>query len=383
MPYSYGLLGAYPPARSGAASFAAGLLHELTRSGTGTRGGVVRVGDAGAGATTTDIVEHMDAAQPDGPTAAARALNRFDVALVQYGTGIYGGRDGDRLLDVLDALRVPAVLVLYNVPHSPTPGQRRVLEQAVDSAGAVVVLAEAARARLLAEYVVDVAKLVVIPPGAPDLRPAVGPREGGPLILTWGLLGPGKGIEWAIGGLQRIKDLRPAPRYLVVGETHPQVRRGQGEAYRLGLLSRARSMRVSELVRFHPGHLAGVKLNRLIRQADVVLLPDDSNESVTSSVLVEAVAAGKPVVAAAFPHAVELLADGVGLVVPQGNSAAIGEALYRVLTEPELAEGMAERAARIAPALLWPAVADRYRAVVDGLLSGGDAVPVSDAVTAA
>jgi glycosyltransferase involved in cell wall biosynthesis len=381
MPYTYGLLGAYPPARSGAASFAAGLLHELTRPGTGTRAGVVRVGDAGGAVGTSGVVEDLDVAQSGGPTAAARALNRFDVALVQYGTGMYGGRDGDWLLDVLDGLRVPTVLVLYNVPRGPTPDQRRVVEQAVGSAGAVVVLAEAARDRLLAEYVVDVAKLVVIPPGAPDRGPAVGPHEGGPLILTWGLLGPGKGIEWAIGGLQYIKDL--GPRYLIVGETHPQVRRGQGEAYRLGLLNRARSMRVGELVRFHPGHLPGVKLNRLIRQADIVLLPDDSNESVTSSVLVEAVAAGKPVVAAAFPHAVELLADGVGLVVPQGNSAAIGDALYRVLTEPGLAEGMAERAARVAPALLWPAVADRYRAVVDGLLSGGGAVPVPDVVTAA
>jgi glycosyltransferase involved in cell wall biosynthesis len=246
----------------------------------------------------------------------------------------------------------------------------------------VVVLAKVARDRLLAEYAVDPAKLVVIPPGAPDRGYAVGGSEGGPVILTWGLLGPGKGIEWAIGGLQRIKDLRPTPRYLIAGETHPQVRRGQGEAYRLGLLSRARALRVAELVRFQPGHLAAGELNRLIRRADVVLLPDDSNESVTSGVLVEAVAAGKPVIAAAFPHAVELLADGVGLVVPQGNSAAIGEALHRVLTEPELAEGMAERARRIAPELMWPAIADRYRAVVDDLLSGRRAA-APDAVSAA
>ena len=126
---------------------------------------------------------------------------------------MYGEPDGTRLLDVLDALRVPAVLVLHNVPRTPTPRQRWVLEQAICAAAAVVVLAEAARRRLLAGYAVDAAKLVVIPPGAPDRIRSAGPPEGDvPMILTWGLLGPGKGIEWAIGGLQRLKELRPAPR---------------------------------------------------------------------------------------------------------------------------------------------------------------------------
>jgi polysaccharide biosynthesis protein PslF len=376
MPYSYGLLCAYPPTHSGAASFAAGLLSGLTRPGSGTRAGVVRVVDAGGEATGPEVFEHLDAGRPDGPTTAARALNRFDVALVQYGDGMYGGPDGTRLLDVMGALRVPAVLVLHNVPRVPTPQQRWVLEQALGAAGAVVVPAAVARDRLLAGYAVDAAKLVVIPPGAPGRGAAVGRREGGaPMILTWGLLGPGKGIEWAIGGLQRIKELRPAPRYVIVGETHPQVRRGQGQAYRLGLVSRARALRVAELVRFQPGYLATGELDRLIRRADVILLPDDSNESVTSGVLVEAVAAGKPVVAAAFPHAVELLANGVGLVVPRGDSAAIGEALHQVLSEPALADRMAERAASIAPSLLWSAVADRYRKVVDGLLDGRTATP--------
>jgi polysaccharide biosynthesis protein PslF len=374
MPYSYGLLCAYPPTHSGAASFAAGLLRGLTRPGAGTTAGVVRVVDVRGESTGPEVVEHLDARRPDGPAAAARALNRFDVALVQYGDGMYGGPDGTRLLDVLDALRVPAVLVLHNVPQTPTPQQRWVLEQALCAAAVVVVLVEAARRRLLTGYAVDAAKLVVIPRGAPDRIRTVGPREGGlPMILTWGLLGPGKGIEWAIGGLQRIKEMRPAPRYVIAGETHPQVRRGQGEAYRLGLLNRARALRVAELVRFRPNYLPAGELDRLIQRADVILLPDDSGEAATSGVLVEAVAAGKPVVAAAFPHAIELLANGVGLVVPRGDSVAIGEALHRVLTGPDLADQLAERAARIAPSLLWPAVAGRYRTVIDGLLDGRSA----------
>jgi polysaccharide biosynthesis protein PslF len=377
MSYSYGLLCAYPPTHSGAASFAAGLLQGLTRPHTGTRAGVVRVAGAGGEATSPEVVEHLDAIRPDAPAIAARALSRFDVALVQYGDGMYGGPDSTQLLDLLGALRVPAVLVLHNVPGTPTPRQRWMLEQALCAAVAVVVLAEAARRRLLTLYAVDTAKLVVIPSGAPDRVRTLGRREGGaPMILTWGLLGPGKGIEWAIGGLQRIKQLHPAPRYVIAGETHPQVRRGQGEAYRLALLNRARALRVNEMVRFRPNYLAVEELDRLIQRADVILLPDDSSEAITSGVLVEAVAAGKPVVAAAFPHAVELLANGVGLVVPPGNSAAIGETLRRVLTGPELADSLAESAASIAPSLLWPAIAGRYRAMIDGLLDGRTAAIV-------
>lgn len=379
MPYSYGLLCAYPPTRSGTASFAAGLLRALAAPGSGTRAGVVRVSDAGGAVTSPEVVENLDTGRPDGPAVAARALNRFDVALIQCGDGIYGGPDSTWLLEVLGALRVPAVLVLHNVPGISTPRQRWVLEQALDAAASAVVLTEAGRHRLLTGYPVDAAKLVVIPPGARDRLHTIG-RQGSsaPMILTWGLLGPGKGIEWAIGGLQRVKELRPAPRYLIAGETHPQVRRRQGEAYRLGLLNRARALRVAEMVRFRTNYLPTEELDRLIQRADVVLLPDDSGEPVASGVLVEAVAAGKTVVAAAFPHAVELLADGVGLVVPRGNSAAIGEALHRVLTGPDLAEQLAERAAGVAPSLLWPAVADRYRAVVDGLLDGrAAAVPAA------
>jgi glycosyltransferase involved in cell wall biosynthesis len=368
LPYSCGLLSAYPPTRSGLASFTAGLLHSLIQPGSDDRGGVVRVVDTDGLLEVPDVVAQLCTASADGPRAAAEALNQFDVALVQHDDGVFGGPDGDQILAVLDALRVPVVLVLHSVPVRPTPQQRQVLEQAISAADVVVTLTEAARRGLSVGYVVDLSKIVVIPPGAPDRGRWVGPSDGPPVILTWGLLGPGKGIEWAIGGLRHVKDLRPAPRYIIAGETHPWVRRRQGEAYRLGLVNRARALRVAEMVRFQPGYLDAAALNRLVHRADVVLLPNDSNDSAASSVLVEAIAAGKPVLAAAFPHAVELLGAGAGLLVAQGNSAAIGEGLHRVLTEPGLADGLAEQAAELAPTLLWSAIADRYRAVIHTLL---------------
>ena len=187
------------------------------------------------------------------------------------------------------------------------------------------------------------------------------------MVLTWGLLGPGKGIEWAIAAMVGLRDLRP--RYLIMGRTHPKVAQRDGEAYRDGLVHRARAAGVHDLVELDDRYLDSGELAALVQRADVVLLPYDSREQVTSGVLIEAVAAGRPVVSTAFPHAIELLADGTGVVVPQRDTAAMEAALRRVLSTPGVAAGMAAQAARKSPDLLWSAVADRYRAMAHGLVA--------------
>ena len=189
-----------------------------------------------------------------------------------------------------------------------------------------------------------------------------------PVILTWGLLGEGKGIEWAIDAMAQIKDLRPAAQYRVVGQTHPRVLERNGEAYRTSLVERARDLGVSNSVHFDARYLGRTELHRLVRQADVVLLPYDSREQVTSGVLIEAVAAGKPVISTAFPHAQELLASGAGILVERQDPTAIANALRRVFSEPGLAERMGAEASRIAPELLWPAVGRQYREIAQDLL---------------
>lgn len=224
--------------------------------------------------------------------------------------------------------------------------------------------------RLLAGYQVDGRKIVVIPHGAwaggrPDRAPN---RSGRRVVLTWGLLGPGKGVEWGIEALPGLRVLDPAPLYVVAGQTHPRVLARDGERYRDSLRGRAAELGVADMLRFEPGYLGVDRLRRLVQEADVVLLPYDSHEQVTSGVLIEAVASFTPVVSTAFPHARELLADGVGLLVTHADPEAIGAALHRVLTEPAHAAAMVANAVRIARALQWPAVADRYREVADALL---------------
>jgi len=379
VPASYGFLSTFPPTECGLATFTAALLAELRDGPAPSAVGVVRIVENVSCRQPPEVVHHLVASSPGGESEAAEVLSGFDVVIVQHEYGIYGGPDGDQVLAILDQLTVPVIVVLHTVLVDPTAHQREVLERVLAAADAVVVMTPTARRRLLTGYPVDPQRVALIPHGAPDNRvpPAARHRSTAaamrPTILTWGLLGPGKGIEWGIDALAELVDLDPAPRYLVVGETHPRVALRQGEAYRHALRARAASRGIGHLVEFDARYLDGATLGRVVQEADVVLLPYDSREQVTSGVLVEALAAGKPVIATGFPHAVELLGGGAGLVVPHGDGPAMAQALRRVLTEPGLAARFGEEAAALAQHLLWPAVADGYRslatAVVDARTS--------------
>jgi polysaccharide biosynthesis protein PslF len=373
------VLSTYPPTQCGLATFTEALVVHLSVPG-GAAGsvGVVRLVDGPEPIRRADVVHHLVAGRPGGPAAAAAALNEFDVAIVQHEYGIFGGRDGADVLAVLDAVVVPTIVVLHTVLVAPTPHQRQILQAVVDAGSVVVTMTGIGRQRLLRGYRVDPAKVVVIPHGAAHngFRGAPAIRADRPMALTWGLLGVGKGIEWAIEAVADLQDLDPWPRYVVAGQTHPRVLERDGEAYRNRLVARAAALGISRAVDFDPRYLDRAALHRLIHRADVVVLPYDSREQVTSGVLIEAVSAGKPVVSTAFPHAVELLTGGAGLVVPQRDPAALAAALRRVLTEPGLAGRMTAEANRLAPQLLWSAVAGRYRAIADALVPSAALVGV-------
>ncbi|MEV4130560.1 glycosyltransferase [Dactylosporangium sp. NPDC049742] len=370
MTISYGFLSTYPPTQCGLATFTASLLGALTAPVGGDRAGVMRLVESTAYADRPEVIGHLLVNAPGAEGPAASALNRHDVVIVQHEYGIFGGADGEHLIPLLRLLRTPVIVVLHTVLAEPTVHQREVLEQVVALAGAAVTMTEAARARLVLQYGVDPDKVTVIPHGAPERPPLrlLNPKSE-LTILTWGLLGPGKGIEWAIGGLRLVRHLLPRPRYVIAGQTHPKVLIEQGETYRLMLYARTRALGVAGLVTFERAYLDQVRLDRLIGRADVVLLPYDSPDQATSGVLVEALAAHKPVIATAFPHAQELLGDGAGILVPHQDASAIGAALKRVLTEPDLVADMHDRAKQIAHGTQWSAVAERYRALAATLLS--------------
>jgi glycosyltransferase involved in cell wall biosynthesis len=366
MAASYGFLSTHPPTQCGLATFNSALSAQLTAGGL--PGGIVRVIGGGEDERAGPGVVHTWSPRSvTGWQDAAEALNAFDIAIVQHEYGIYPGPDGAEVLPLLRALSRPSIVVLHTVLARPTVGQRTLLEQIVAAAGGVVTMTDTARDRLLLGYAVDPAKITVIPHGAADhtgVPTAPRPR---PHLLTWGLLGPGKGIEWALRAVARLTDLTPAPTYTVAGKTHPKVLEQHGEAYRQSLHRLGGQLGIADSIHYQPIYRDEAALSRLIRSADVVVLPYDSREQVTSGVLIEAVAAGVPVVATPFPHAVELLTDGPGLLVPHQDPVSMAAAIRRILTEPGLGASLAGRTGPLTPTVLWPAVAARYAALAERL----------------
>jgi len=291
-------------------------------------------------------------------------LSASDAVIVQHEYGIYGGPDGDEILAVLDALTAPSIVVLHTVLPAPTTHQREVLEQVTQLADAVVVMTETARGLLAAHYTVDARKVTVIPHGVADWSSVeVAPHPDHRQMLTWGLIGPGKGIEWGIRAMAELAESDPTLHYLVAGQTHPKVVDRDGEAYREGLQQLIDDLGLHERVTLDGRYLDAHQLAAHVAAADIVLLPYDTREQVTSGVLAEAVAAGKDVIATTFPHSTELLANGVGTLVEHEDPTAIARAAREILHRAAPADH--HRAPSID--VSWPAVAAQYRSLVGDL----------------
>ncbi|MGO9552738.1 glycosyltransferase [Mycobacterium sp.] len=366
------LVGTFPPTQCGLATFTESMVRSISHAGRAVQPVVIRLiqrGEPTGGAARATV---------DWIAGDAASLHRVrdtvedaGVVILQHEYGIYGGPDGDEVLDLLRTTTTPRIAVLHTVLADPTPHQRAVLEEIIELADVTVTQTEAARLRLRNYAINDPERVIVIPHGA-WTEPGTGEQRhhhDKPLVLSWGLLGPGKGLEHGVAAMARLGDLTPTPTYLIAGETHPKVRSAQGERYREMLARSAVELGIADRVVFDGTYRPVSSLAALIRSADVVLLPYDSRDQVTSGVLVEALAAGKPVVATRFPHAVEALASGAGLLVRHGDDEAMADALRRILARPDLAHAMHQEAARVGAGLRWPVVAKRYLAVIDDVLA--------------
>ncbi|MGB8404934.1 MAG: glycosyltransferase [Mycobacterium sp.] len=362
---TFGILSTYPPTRCGLATFSAALGDGLSANGADVS--VVRVAD---GLSTDDgrVIGELTNGSGSSVAAAADLLSRSDVAVIQHEYGIYGGHDGDEVVDIIGGLRVPSIVVAHTIPKDPTRHQRSVLETVMTLADQVVVMSDAARAQLRAGFDVDRGKVTTISHGATVPATVHTKRAGRPTLLTWGLLGPGKGVERVIDAMGSLHQLSGRPRYLVAGQTHPRVLAADGEAYRDARAEQARRAGVEDSVHFDSTYRDMPSLTTLMLSAAAVVLPYDSTDQVTSGVLVDTIASGRPVIATAFPHAVELLSSGAGIVVGHDDPDAMQLALRAVLTQPRLAGAMAAEARRLAPTLSWSIVARSYQTVAQRIL---------------
>ena len=303
--------------------------------------------------------------------SAARALGDCgaDVVSIQHEYGIWGGGDGAYVLDFVRALPIPAVATLHTVLREPTASQRRILTELVDAAAATVVMSQTAASLLTQAYAVDPASLDVVAHGVPHL-PLVAPDtikprlglEGRAVILSFGLLGPGKGYESAIAAMPEIVKAVPSATYVILGATHPDLIRREGEAYRRSLETAAATLGVTDHVRFVDRFVSRVELGTWLKAADVFVTPYPNLDQIVSGTLSYAMGAGKAIVSTPYAYARELLAHGRGRLA-MGSPGALAESLVELLRDPELRRALGKRAYDHSRSMVWPQVGSEYRRI--------------------
>jgi polysaccharide biosynthesis protein PslF len=371
MPPSVAWVSTFPPTTCGLATYTASLIGSFQRhpSGAEARCTVVSLVDEPSAATAAAGIEVHQHQRGDAAALArtVAVLDQHDVVSLQHEFGIYAGDDGAEATDLIDAVTTPTLVTYHTVLREPSARQRRIVTHLARRSARSVVMSGAAAQRLVTHYGVRADRIEVLPHGFdPRLTPpSEGPRRPSdpsarPLALTWGLIGPGKGLEVAIEAFAALTDLDPLPRYRITGATHPGVVAWSGESYRQQLVDQVRERGLQDVVEFDNRYLDAPSLHTQIRSATLIVLPYLSTEQVTSGVLTEAIGAGKPVVATRFPHAVEVLGSGAGVVVQQGDPVAMSAAIRTVLAEPGRAAQMAWAARRVARDWAWPVVAARF-----------------------
>lgn len=306
---------------------------------------------------------------------AAGFLNdvNADILCVQHEYGIFGDADGERVLALLGRATMPVVATLHTVLDRPTPGQFRVMQELVRRAGRLVVMTRRAQRILNEVHGVSPERVTVIPHGIPEtpveLPPAAHKAEfdavGRTVLLTFGLLSPGKGIEQAIRAMPAIVATRPDVLYLVLGATHPNILRREGEAHRESLKRLAGQLGVTDHVRFLDRFVDLPTLTRAIAAADIYLTPYLNEAQSVSGTLAYSFGMGKAVVSTPYWHAVELLAEGRGVLVPFADPAAIAAAVVGLLADPERLLAMRETAYALGREMRWSRIGARYREVFE------------------
>lgn len=300
---------------------------------------------------------------------AADFINASQVTAVslQHEYGIFGGPDGEYVLDFLERLEKPVVATLHTILFAPSPNQKRIMQRIGELASAIVVMVKMGKDMLVNNYGIPARKIVMIPHGVPNVHrvnAAAIKRSLGiadrPVISTFGLISRGKGIEYAIKSMPGILEKFPDALYLVLGETHPGVRNHEGESYRQELLSLVSDLGIEKNVRFNNRYLTMEELINYLCATDVYVTPYINRDQIVSGTLAYALGCGKAVVSTSYLYAQEVLADGRGMLVDFLKPEEMAAAANKILSDPNLREQMETRAYKYGRRTAWFNVAIDY-----------------------
>lgn len=362
------LVGTHTPRQCGIATFTADLRAAIAGRFPGLDSCVAAVTDPGQRYAYPECVRvEIDQDDPSSYRRAAERLNGIglDVVSVQHEYGIYGGRAGACLLDLVRALRMPVVATLHTILAQPDPHQWTVLDELIRLSARIVVMSTHGGALLRQVHGLPARKIDLIHHGIPPV-PRHGPARirlglgGRRMLFTFGLLAPDKGIETVIEAMPAILRAFPDTVYLVLGASHPHVRARHGETYREMLGQRARDLGVAASVVFDNRFVTQAELADHLAAADIYITPYLKMEQITSGTLAYALGAGRAIISTPYHYARELLADGRGVLVPCRDPDAIARNVVDLLGDDGKRMAMRRKAAEFGRSMAWPVVAEGY-----------------------
>jgi glycosyltransferase involved in cell wall biosynthesis len=363
-------VGDHLPRKCGIATFTTDLLAAVASAYPQSQCLAVSVNDIPGGYQYPEVVRfEIEEQDLSSYLRAADFLNisNVDIVCLQHEFGIYGGPAGGHILALLRELRMPVVTTLHTVLKEPRADQRRVMDGLISLSTRVVVMAERGRQMLQNIYQAPPAKIDLIPHGIPDVG-FVDPTyfkdqfgvEGKVVLLTFGLLSPNKGIEYVLNALPEIVAAFPEVVYIVLGATHPNELREQGETYRLSLELLARKSKIEKNVIFYNQFVDLENLKEFIGAADLYITPYLNEAQITSGTLAYTFGAGKAVVSTPYWHAAELLAENRGVLVPFADASAIAREVIGLLRDDTRRHAIRKCAYRIGREMIWSNVAQMY-----------------------
>ena len=382
---SVALIGSYVPRMCGIATFTKDLREGLVGVRATLDTPVLSMDDSSAAfAYPPEVRFRIRDSNPRDYVLAADFLNinQIDAAVIQHEFGIFGGESGVYVLALARRLRMPLVTTLHTVVSAPTPQQRKIILGIAAASEKLVVLCETARTILREIYGISADKIAVIPHGIPDLPlsdPAVSKAnlglQGRTVMMTFGLLSPGKAIDVVIRALPAIVSRHPQTIYIVLGATHPCEFRRDGNSYVASLERLAERCGVREDVMFLNRYMSSQELARFVSAADIYVTPYGNKEQIASGTLAMALGMGKAILSTPYRYAEEMLADDRGVLFPFGDSHALAEGANALIEDPERWEALRERAYAHSRTMIWKEVARRYVELVEQVVEDRQLTP--------
>ncbi|HEY5814191.1 MAG TPA: glycosyltransferase family 4 protein, partial [Terrimicrobiaceae bacterium] len=363
-------LSTYLPKRCGIATFTADLRRAISAEYPGLESFIIAMTDITDGYTYPAEVRFEILEQEiSGYRRAADFLNlaNVNVLCLQHEFGIFGGQHGRHILTLLRNVRMPIVTTLHTILHEPLVEQKRVFQEVIAMSARVITMTERGVQFLRDVYDTPAEKIDLIPHGIPDV-PFADPNyykdkfgvEGRPVLLTFGLLSPNKGIESVLNALPEIVREVPEIVYIVLGATHPNLLASQGETYRLSLERLAKKNGVEKNVIFFNRFVDNDELEEFLGAADIYITPYLEKSQITSGTLAYSFGTGKAVISTPYWHAEELLADNRGVIVPFADSPAIAGAVCELLRNETMRHSMRKGAYLLGRTMIWSNVAHEY-----------------------